>query len=455
MAFLFPGLGDHYPGMAAGLYRDEPVFRRELDRAADVLKPLLGADLRTLLFPPGSGEESTGGLDLRPCSAAVIPRNPLAGSPLARTALAQPALFAVELALARLWMSWGLRPAALLGYSLGEYVAACVAGVLSPDDALRVVAERARLIEGLPAGAMLAVALREEETAPLLGDGLSVAAGLSIAAVNGPALTVVAGVPEEVERLARLLAERGIAARTLPTTHAFHSRMMEPIAGAVREVLASVRLRAPEIPYVSNVTGTWVTAQEATDPDAWVAHMLRPVRFGPGLAELWRDPARALLEVGPGQGLGSLALQHPSAPAGDRIVVSSLRGAWEKQPDGAVLLGALGKLWIAGCRIDWAGFQGVQGGVQRRRVPLPTYPFERQRYWLGAPSGAFRLPMAPALHEPGAPEAPVGLGRVRAGSAACAPLAPDSVRRAGERVGARRRRAVGAAPRDRRDRRPR
>ncbi|HYU31102.1 MAG TPA: amino acid adenylation domain-containing protein [Thermoanaerobaculia bacterium] len=408
VAFLFPGLGDHYPGMAAGLYRDEPVFRREIDRAADFLEPFLGKDLRTLLVPPEAGTEAAGGIDFK----AMLGRtDPLAGSELARTAIAQPALFAVELALARLWMSWGLRPAALLGYSLGEYVAACVAGVLSEDDALRVVAERARLIEALPAGAMLAVALPEEETAPLL------AQGLSIAAVNGPALTVVAGVPEEVDRLARTLAERGVATRTLPTTHAFHSRMMEPVAGAVRELLAGVRLRAPEIPYVSNVTGTWITEREATDPGAWVAHMLRPVRFGPGLAELWRDPARALLEVGPGQGLGSLALQHSSAPAGDRVVVPSLRGAWEKQPDGAVLLGALGKLWIAGCRIDWAGFHG---GERRRRVPLPTYPFERQRYWVGAPSGGFRLPVAPALHEPGAPETPVAL--------AAAPAAPRYAR---------------------------
>src|SRR6185436_17714508 len=170
VVFLFPGLGDHYPGMAAGLYRDEPVFRERFDHCADLLKPLLGMDLRPLLFPPGAEEERTGGPDLR----SMLGRTePLAGSPLARTALAQPALFAVELALARLWMSWGLRPAALLGYSLGEYVAACVAGVLSEEDALRVVAGRARLIEELPAGAMLAVALSEEETAPLLGPGLS------------------------------------------------------------------------------------------------------------------------------------------------------------------------------------------------------------------------------------------------------------------------------------------
>ncbi|HKH48908.1 MAG TPA: amino acid adenylation domain-containing protein [Thermoanaerobaculia bacterium] len=409
VAFLFPGLGDHYPGMAAGLYRDEPVFRRELDRAADILKPLLGADLRTLMFPAGSGEERSGGIDLK----AMLGRtDPLAGSPLARTVVAQPALFAVELALACLWMSWGLRPTALLGYSLGEYVAACLAGVLSPEDAFRVVAERARLIEALPAGAMLAVALPEEETAPLLGGPLSVAA------VNGPALTVVAGPPEEVERLTQRLNQRGVASRTLPTTHAFHSRMMEPVAGKVRELLASVRLNAPEIPYLSNVTGTWITVQEATDPEAWVAHLLRPVRFGPGLAELWRDPARALLEVGPGHGLGSLALQHPSAPAGDRVVVSSLRGAWEKQPDGAALLGALGKLWIAGCRVDWAGFHE---GERRRRVRLPTYPFERQRYWIGTPAGMFRLPIAPALHEPGAVETPPPL-------TATAPAAPRYTR---------------------------
>jgi amino acid adenylation domain-containing protein len=380
VAFLFPGLGDHYPGMAAGLYRDEPVFRCEIDRAAEVLEPLLGADVRSLIF---SAAPRIAGSDLRPMLHRT---DPLAGSPLARTAIAQPALFALELALARLWMSWGLRPAALLGYSLGEYVAACVAGVLSDEEALRVVAERARLIEELPAGAMLAVALPEEETAPLLG------AGLSVAAVNGPALTVVSGLLEEVERLARTLADRGVAARSLPTMHAFHSRALEPIAGAVRALLAGVRLRAPEIPYVSNATGTWITAEEATDPDAWVAQMLRPVRFGAGLAALWQDPARALLEVGPGQGLGSLALQHPAATAGG-IVVSSLRGAWEDQPDGAVLLGALGKLWIAGCRVDWAGFHA---GARRRRVPLPTYPFERQRYWVGAEPAAPPAPVASA-----------------------------------------------------------
>jgi amino acid adenylation domain-containing protein len=402
VAFLFPGLGDHYPGMAAGLYRDEPAFRREIDRAAEILKPLLGLDLRAALFPgdaaPGAGGAGAG-VDLRAMLGRGAQGQPLAGSPLSRTAVAQPAVFAVEVALARLWMSRGVRPAAMLGYSLGEYAAACVAGVFSLEDGLRVVAERARLIEGLPAGAMLAVPLPAEEVAA----GLS--PRLSIAAVNGPGLTVVSGPPEEVEALARDLGGRGVVSRTLPTTHAFHSWMMEPIAGAVGELLAGVRLAAPAIPYVSDVTGTWITAAEATDPAYWVAHLLRPVRFGAGIAEIAKDPARALLEVGPGQSLGSLAVQHP-ALADDRagrVVAASLRHAYERQEDGAFLLGALARLWLAGCRIDWAG---LHEGERRRRLPLPTYPFERQRYWvtgvtvpagapaLGAPAGTAPAPAA-------------------------------------------------------------
>jgi amino acid adenylation domain-containing protein len=387
VAFLFPGVGDHYPGMAAGLYRDEPVFRREMDRAAEILRPLLGLDVREVLFSaeavaaPGVGAGS-GGVDLRSMlgrGAQASSQAGLAGSPLLRTAVAQPAVFAVEVALARLWIARGVRPAAMLGYSLGEYAAACVAGVFSFEDGLRLVAERARLIEGLPAGAMLAVPLPEPEVAA----GLS--PRLSIAAVNGPGLTVVSGPPEEVQALARDLGGRGVVSRALPTTHAFHSWMMEPVAGAVGELLASFRLEAPAIPYVSDVTGTWITAAEATDPAYWVAHLLRPVRFGEGLAELAKDPSRALLEVGPGQSLGSLAFQHPAvAPAvgaerAEPVIAASLRHAYERQEDGAFLLGALARLWLAGCRIDWAGFHV---GERRRRIELPTYPFERQRYWI-------------------------------------------------------------------------
>ena len=349
--------------MARDLYAGEPAFRAALDECCDLLAPHLGLDLRRLLFPAAA--ESSSGPDLR----AMLGRSQRAASELDRTLYAQPAVFAVEYALASLLMEWGIRPGAMIGYSLGEYVAACLAGVLTLPDAAALVARRARLIDGLPAGAMLAVPLAEEETRALLGGELSVAA------VNGPAVSVVAGPEAAVADLERRLAERGQPGRRLPTTHAFHSRMMEPIRGAFAELLARVRLAPPRIPYVSNVTGAWITAGEATDPGYWVRHLCQPVRFADGLAELSREPGRVLLEVGPGQGLTALALQA----SGELTAIPTLRSSWDAQPDTAFLLTALGKLWLAGVRVDWAGFYRHE---RRRRVPLPTYPFERRRYWV-------------------------------------------------------------------------
>ncbi|HEY0782900.1 MAG TPA: type I polyketide synthase, partial [Thermoanaerobaculia bacterium] len=266
VAFLLPGLGDQYPGMAAGLYRDEPVFRREVDGAAELLLKRLGVDLRPLLFPKQESSATTGGgVDLR---AMLGRKTESAGTvgELGRTGLAQPALFVVEYALARLLESWGVRPAALLGYSLGEYVAACLAGVFSLEDALLLVAERARLIEGLPAGAMLAVPLPEADVLALVAES---GGQLSLAAVNGPSLAVVAGSLDAVATLAKRLSERGVTTRPLQTSHAFHSWMMEPVAELVTELASTVELRVPSVPLVSNVTGTWMTAEQATDPSYW------------------------------------------------------------------------------------------------------------------------------------------------------------------------------------------
>ncbi|HEX7183846.1 MAG TPA: amino acid adenylation domain-containing protein, partial [Thermoanaerobaculia bacterium] len=379
VAFLLPGVGDHYPGMARGLYEREPLFRAELDRCAEMLAGRLddplGCDLREILFSEERPQE--GGLDLR----AMLGRQRSEPRRLDRTLFAQPAVFAVDYALARLWMSWGLRPQALIGYSLGEYVAACLADVLSLEDALRLVAERARLIEELPAGAMLAVPLPEEEVRSLL-DG-----GLCLAAVNGPQLCVVAGPREEIAALSEHLTNRGLPCRQLPTTHAFHSQMMEPVARPLTELVRRVRLSPPRIPYLSNETGTWVTAEQATDPEYWARHLCGTVRFSEALATLWQDPSRALLETGPGQGLSALALQHPAAGAG-RIALPSLPHAHERQEDQAFLLGTLGRLWLAGIKIDWTGFQA---GERRRRVQLPTYPFERRRFWVEPNLSAFRI----------------------------------------------------------------
>ncbi len=392
VAFLFSGLGEQYPGLAAGLYRSEPAFREPFDRCAEGFLPELGLDLRELLFPAGhhdGGAEGAagGGSDLR----RLLGRDPAgrreaAAGPLDRTAVLQPALFAVEVALASLWREWGIEPRAMLGYSLGEYVAAWAAGVMPLDGALRLVAERARLIDALPEGAMLALSLSEDETVAMLsgGGGGGRFAELSLAAVNGPGLSVVAGPPPAVAAFEEHLAAAGCASRRLRTTHAFHSRMMLPAAERLTELARRVELKAPRIPYLSNVTGTWITAAQATDPGYWAEHLCRPVRFGAAVAELWREPEQALLEIGPGRSLATLCLQHPAAAASsDPVAVGSLRSAYERLPDRAALLETLGKLWLAGVELDWPR---VYGRERRRRLPLPTYAWEHKRYWLETPA---------------------------------------------------------------------
>ncbi|HEX2091407.1 MAG TPA: amino acid adenylation domain-containing protein, partial [Longimicrobiaceae bacterium] len=368
VAFLLPGLGDHYAGMARGLYDSEPVFRREVDRCAAILEPVLGLDIREVLFADADGDGAAPGTDLR----RMLGRGggaELEGHPLGRTELAQPAVFVTEYALARCWMEWGVRPAAMIGHSLGEYVAATLAGVFRLEDALALVAERARLIGELPAGAMLAVPLDPAEVAPLLRGGLA------LAAHNAPGLCTVSGPVEAVAALERELAGRRVVCRRLAASHAFHSPMMDPVAERLAERVRGLRLAAPEIPFVSDVTGTWITAEDALSPEYWTRHLCRTVRFAEGMEEVLRG-GRLLLEVGPGRTLGTFAL-HGGAEEGS--VFASLRHAYTRQSDQAFLLETLGRLWMAGADVDWAGFAGEE---RRRRVPLPTYPFERQRYWV-------------------------------------------------------------------------
>jgi len=383
VAFLFPGLGDHFPGMARGLYATEPVFRQEIDRGSEILQALTGIDPRGRLLAAAEASGSDGQTDLR----RMLGRSRETGD----TAVDQPAVFLLEMALVRLWESWGVRPAAVLGYSLGEYAAACTAGTFSFEDGLRLVAERARLLAALPAGAMLAVPLPEGRLAAYLKDGLAVAA------VNATDLCVVAGSPEAVDALAGRLAAEGVACRRLPTSHAFHSPAMEPAAEALRRLLLTVELRPPVLPWVSNVTGTWITEAAATDPGYWVRHLLGTVRFAEGLRTLCREPSPILLEAGPGHGLSTLALQE--AADGGRIAIPSLRPVYDPRPDAEALAGALGRLWIAGAEIDW---HGVHAGERRRKVALPAYPFERQRYGFDAPRNG--MSFAPEVHAGSAPE---------------------------------------------------
>ncbi len=376
LAFLFPGQGTQYPNMGRGLYECEPVFREQVDAFAERLRPALGLDIRELLFP-GAG-----------ASAAAAAR-------LTETRIAQPAVFIVEYALARLWMSWGMAPQAMAGHSLGEYVAAAVAGVFDPEDALTLVAERGRLMQALPAGAMLSAHLAEDELRRRL-DG-----GLSVAAVNGPALSVAAGPAEAVQRLEEALRAEGIETRRLQTSHAFHSAMMDSIIEPFVEAVAARPRRAPAIPFVSGLTGAWITAAEATDPRYWGMQTRHTVRFADAAAVLLNPPAPAMIEVGAGTTLTCLVrLQNPQT-----LAAPSLPRVKEDRADLECILSTLGRLWAHGAPVDW---RAVHSGERPQRVPLPTYPFQRERFWIeGRPQ-----PPAPAspdpAEEPPLQEAPSG-----------------------------------------------
>lgn len=359
VTFMFPGQGTQYPSMGEELYRSEPIFRRHVDLCADLLEPHLGSDLRELLYPSEEERER-------------------ASRQLDQTAFTQPALFVIEYALAKLWIEWGVRPAALIGHSIGEYVAATLAGVMSLEDAVGLVAFRGQLIQSLPGGSMLAVTMPERDILPLLDEHLS------LAAVNGPSLCVVSGPAQAVDELEKRVTRAGVIVRALRTSHAFHSKMMLPISLALKERFMQIRLQPPEIPYISNVTGTWIRPVEATSPNYWAMHLCQTVRFADGVAELLKEPEAVLLEVGPGRTLKTASRwHHAKSPA--QVVESSLPHRDEKQSDFASLLSGLGRLWLAGVEINWPHFFANE---RRLRIRLPTYPFERRRYWIEDRSNA-------------------------------------------------------------------
>ncbi|HKC23538.1 MAG TPA: type I polyketide synthase, partial [Thermoanaerobaculia bacterium] len=347
VVFMFPGGGAQHAGMARELYAKEPRFREELERCLAVLAPLIGRDLKPLLMGDGGS-----------------------ASEAERPSIALPALFTVEWALARTLMAWGIRPAALIGHSMGEYVAACLAGVVTLEDALALVTKRGRLFETLPAGGMLAVPLSARELVPLLP------AGLSVAADNAPSLCVASGPLGALEALERTLADRGVEATRVHISVAAHSSMLEPILGEFELFCRGLTFRPPRIPYVSNLTGAFIRDEEATDPAYWARHLRGTVRFADGLAALLTHP-RVLVEVGPGRTLSSLARMNP----GSTRVIATARHPKESGAEDEVFLSALARLWAAGCDVDWSAFHH---GEKLRRVPLPTYPFQRKRYFLEA-----------------------------------------------------------------------
>lgn len=346
VAFLFSGQGSQHAGMGTALYDSEPQYRDAVDRCAALLQPHLGLDIREFIF-------ANGGDDL-----------------INETRYAQPALFCTEYALATLWMHWGVSPRAMIGHSIGEYVAAHLAGVFSLADVLAVVAARGRLMQALPPGTMAAVHLRASELAPLLGSGVE------IAAENAPGLCTISGAVESMAYLLRRLEARGIECRPLHTSHAFHSSMMEPVLRPFAALLRGVALSPPATPYVSNVTGTWITAEQATDPSYYADHLRKAVRFEAGLRTLAADPALFFLEVGPGNALATLTRATFGSERADTIA-SSLSRPRRQENDTRTMLEAAGRLWLSGVTVAWPE---MHAGATPRRIPLPTYPFERTFY---------------------------------------------------------------------------
>ncbi|KAB8332632.1 acyltransferase domain-containing protein [Scytonema tolypothrichoides VB-61278] len=376
LIFTFSGQGAQYVNMGRELYDTEPTFKKDIDTCAQILQPHLNLDIRDILFPKQEQIE------------AALHR-------LQQTAITQPALFVIEYALAQLWMEWGVHPEAMIGHSIGEYVAATIAGVFSLEDALAIVAKRGQLMQQLPTGSMLAIKLPAQDVQSLLNVDTGDAPALSrpkgdrtsieIAAINSPSSCVVSGSGEAIATLQNQLSSQQIESRLLHTSHAFHSVMMEPILEPFVQAVKKVKLNPPRIRFISNVTGTWITDEQATNANYWGQHLRQTVKFSDGISQLLQQFEGVFLEVGPGRTLSTLTTQHLQ-PGAKQQVLTSLRHVKEQQSDVSFLLQTLGRLWLSGVEIDWSGFYAHE---RRHRLPLPTYPFERQRYWIDAKSPSF------------------------------------------------------------------
>jgi acyl transferase domain-containing protein/thioesterase domain-containing protein/acyl carrier protein len=368
VVFMFPGGGAQYAGMARDLYGTEPVFAEWMDRGLDYLQPKLDYDLRALWLPDGDLAQ--------------------ADEVLKRPSIQLPLIMITEYALAQMFIGWGAQPAALVGHSMGENTAACLAGVMGFEDCIDLVHLRGQLFDTVPAGGMLSVPLSLNDLRPFLTDDLD------IASVNAPALTVVSGPDLALAALDARLRAADVTPQRVAINIAAHSRMLDPILTAFRAKLASMTLRAPQLPIISNRTGQALTDAEATDPDYWTAHLRNTVRFADCVTTLAARPNRIWLEMGPGKALSSLVRMHGAVPS--QQVLSVLRHPDEVVADDIYHMGTLARIWALGGTFDWAQ---IWGEARRKRVQLPTYPFQRSRYFIEPGHTTVRAPALERLDD--------------------------------------------------------
>ncbi len=357
VVFMFSGQGSQYLDMGRDLYRTEATFREDVDYCCEYLQNHIDLDLRDLWFAKNDASEED---------------KKAASDKLNQTSMTQPALFVIEYALAQLWMRWGVKPQAMIGHSIGEYVAACLAGVFSLKDALMLVAVRGKLMQAQPKGSMMAIPLPEDQIKPYLNDEIS------MATINAPNRCVVAGPDDALERLKDRLSADRLRGTILHTSHAFHSHMMDSMLAPFTTEVAKIDLQPPSLPYISNVSGTWITPEEATDPSYYANHLRNAVRFADGLTTLAEEPDYVYLEVGPGKTLMTFAKQQLGRENANRVF-SSVRHPKTVESDVCYMLNNLGQLWMMGIEIDWKAFYADE---QRHRTPLPSYPFEHRRFWV-------------------------------------------------------------------------
>jgi amino acid adenylation domain-containing protein len=370
LVFMFPGQGSQYVNMGLGLYNEEPEFQKIMNHCFEILHALMGFDLKKILYPASSHSSNSTDSNRTPSSLA-----PQELPDLERYDINQPLMFAFEYALAKLLMSWGIMPTAMIGYSLGEYTAACLSGVFSLEDALELMVFRGRLMHEMPVGAMLSVPLPEEQLIPLLSRGKD--GDISLAVVNEDAC-IVSGTPEAVRRFEEEIKTRRLMGMRVNVNRAGHSLILDSALQQFKERLDRLTLNKPQIPFVSGITGTWVKEEEVREVLYWVRHLRETIRFADGIKELAKDKRSIFVEVGPGRDMGILARRTIGEQAGERII-STIRQARKNEPDSCYLLRKIGQLWLYGVPIDWQAFYSPE---KRFRIPLPTYSFDKRRYWL-------------------------------------------------------------------------